>query len=128
MKAFCIPKHLASELKQAAQAGDINIKDLYDMTSEQRREVFQKYTDLETAKQINSGFEESIVSSQKDALKKWAEKTFVGKEKQSKQYKDVIDKIDQLDELGALNYKDATSFLEDMVSTRYWRLRLQTQV
>jgi hypothetical protein len=118
MKAFCIPKNLAANLKEAAKRGDIKIEDLYNMDSKGRKAVFEKYTDAETAQNINSGFEESIVSAQKDSLKKWAENTFVGKEKNSKEYKDVLDKISQLDELGVLDPNESNSFLEDMVATR----------
>lgn len=117
MKAFCIPKSLAANLKSAAQRGEINIKDLYNMDSDGRRAVFEKYTDAETARNINIGFEESIVSTQKTALESWAKKTFTGDQK-SKEYKDVLDKVNQLDEVGALSLDDADGFLGDLVAAK----------
>lgn len=117
MKAFCIPVSLAEKLKEAARSGEIEIRDLYEKTSEQRREIFSKYTDNETARLINSGFEEAMISAQKTSLKKWAEKTFTGEARRTKVYKDVIDKINELDELGVVDPFSDT-FLEDLAATR----------
>lgn len=117
MKEFCIPKHLAAELKQAAVKGEINIQELYGMNSAERKSVFEKYTDKTTAQNINTGFEEAIMSAQKDSLKKWAEKTFVGGKK-TKQYTDVLTKIEELETIGVLDSNNQQEFLEDLVGAR----------
>lgn len=118
MKTFCIPPALADRLKTAAIAGEINIAQMYEMSSEQRRGLFEKYVDAETAKQINIGFEKAMTSSQKTALKKWAENTFNSKAKKTTQYKDVLDKINELDDMGLLTPEKADAFLEDLVSSK----------
>jgi UDP-glucose 6-dehydrogenase len=59
MPIFCIPKHIAAKLKEAAANGEINIKALYEMNSQQRNEFWKKYVNEETAQFINSGFEKS---------------------------------------------------------------------
>lgn len=117
MKEFCIPKYLAENLKKAAKAGEIDIKKLYEMSSPERRAVFEKYTDKPTAQSINVGFEEAMISAQQDSLKEWAESTFKGKKKK-KEYKDVLDKIGQLNVMGVLDSENQEGFLEDLVSAR----------
>lgn len=114
MAIFCIPKQLAKELKKAAKNGEINIAQLYDMTSEQRREFFQEYTDLPTATEINAGFERAIVSEQKKALANWAEEVFVGKQKKHK--KGIVDKINNLSESDLLDVGVSGAFMEDLVT------------
>lgn len=116
-KFFCLTKQLADNLKAAAVRGEINVSEMYNMTSEQRASLFEKWVDKKTAGSINAGFEEAMVSDQKSALKKWAEKTFTGGEKARAIRKDVFDKIDRLNELGVLNPKNADNFLSDLVAT-----------
>lgn len=117
--AFCIPAPLADRLKKAARDGAFDIPKMYEMTSAQRRELFNKYVDdVQVAKEINAGFERAMISNQKNALTKWASKTFNSKAKQSQQYKDVLAKIDELDEAGLLNSKNADNFLQDLVAER----------
>lgn len=118
MSTFCIPKNLAKNLKEAAKRGDINIKDLYLMTSVERREFFKKYTDEATAKGINAGFEKAISSSQQNALKKWAEKTFTPQEKKKQSYKNVIDKINSLKENDLLDPEKSENFYADMIGEK----------
>ena len=72
MAFFCLSKEVADNLKARAVAGEINIQELYDMTSEKRRSFFEKFVDKETAKGINAGFEQAILSDQQTALKNWA--------------------------------------------------------
>lgn len=118
MKEFCIPVALADKFKKAAQAGEIDIQDLYEKTSDERRAIFSKYTDKNTAQLINTGFEEAMVSAQKESLMNWAKKTFVGDAKKTKVYKDVIDKINELDSLGVINPNNSDQFLEDLAATK----------
>ena len=83
-KAFCIPPALADTLTKAAQNGEINIAQMYEMSSADRRKLFTKWVDDETAKQINLGFEKAMISNQKNALKKWAKDTFNATAKKEK--------------------------------------------
>jgi len=117
MKGFCIPKNLASKLKEGATRGEFNISEMYSMDSKSRRALFESYVDTSTAIKINSGFEGAMLSSQSNALKRWAENTFIGKESKTNRRADVLKQIDSLQELGALNPANSEGFLQDLVST-----------
>lgn len=126
-KAFCIPKNIAEQLKEAVKNGEWNMQTLWDMTSKQRHELFMKYVDDATALRMNAGFEQAMVSQQQNALVKWAEKVFVGQDEKTKSAKkDVIDKIKELQEVGYIKTavgkngelqmnEEAEIFLSDLV-------------
>lgn len=117
-KAFCISVELANKLKTAAKAGEIDIAKMYAMDSATRRGLFEKYVDKATAREINTGFEKAMVSTQKTALKKWAESTFTSSEKKTARFKDVLTKIEELDKAGVLTANDQNGFLEDLVFSK----------
>lgn len=118
MSNFCLPKDIADNLKAQAVAGKIDIAKMYNMTSSQRSALFETWVDKNTAKQINAGFEEAMISEQQTALKNWAKNTFSGSEKVAGKKKDIIDKIDRLSELGVLTPKNADAFLSDLVAIK----------
>lgn len=115
-KVFCLSKQLADRLKAAAIRGEINLTEMYKMSSEERSALFQKYVDKDTAQMLNGGFEEAMISNQKTALKNWTEKTFTGKEKTKGVKSDIFDKIDRLDQLGVLTPTNIKTYLSDMVA------------
>lgn len=115
---FCVHPAAVEQMKKALKEGDIDIKELYAMNSDERRAIFGKYVSEENAKFINGKFESAMVSSQKDALKTWAENTFNPKEKTKLPFQNLMDKINDLDNLGVLNPTDANSFLKDLVAER----------
>lgn len=117
MATTCITKQLAEQLKVAVKAGKINIAKMYEMTSKERREMFEYYVDTETASFVNGKFEEAMISTDVNALKSWAKTTFNIKEKKRARYNDVLKKIDTLKELGVLDPEKSTAFLEDLVAT-----------
>jgi len=118
MPTFCIPKHLLSKLKESALKGEVNISELYKMSSQERRDFFAKYTDKELGRFINTKFENAMISKQKDALTKWANSVFKPESKSKPVFKTVLDKINSLNDLGVLNPKSEDSFLEDLVSDK----------
>lgn len=118
MKKFCITQETADKLKQAAKDGAINVESMLAMSSEERRALFEKYVDKETALGVNTGFEGAMVSTQKTALKKWAERTFTAAEKKTGKFNDVITKINNLDKTGVLNPTEGKPFLEDLVASK----------
>ena len=118
MAKFCLTKELADNLKAAATKGDINIAQMYEMSSSERSSLFEKYVDKTTAKNINAGFEEAMISDQQSSLTKWVKDTFSGSEKVQGRKKDVIDKINRLSELGLLTPKNTDAFLSDLVATK----------
>lgn len=116
--AFCIPVVLAEQLKAAAQRGEIDIAKMMEMTTQERNEMFQKWVDASTAKEINLGFEKAMVSTKQTALRNWAKEVFVGSEEKQRQYKDVLNKIDDLKEQGLLNPKSERAFLQGIVEEK----------
>lgn len=105
-------------MKAAVKSGEISIQDLYDMTSNQRRETFGRYASGELAQEINSKFEAAMISKQKTALKKWAESVFTAREKQKQNYTNVINRINELEKMGVLNNQNSDSFLSDLVADK----------
>lgn len=115
-KSSCIMVSTAEKMKQALRDGEINIAELYNMTTEERRGVFEQFASRELAEEINAKFERAMVSKQKSALAKWAEKTFTPKQRESKAYQSVVDRINELDDLGVLNNQNADSYLKDLIT------------
>jgi hypothetical protein len=118
MAAFCIRPDLAEKLKAAAKAGEIAIEKMYTMSSEDRRKLFEKYVDPETAKGVNTGFEKAMSSEQQAAIGKWVKDTFSSREKQKPEYKDILTKINELHDKGVLTPENEKAFLEDLVADK----------
>ena len=118
MAILCIDRVVAEKLKQAVADGEITIQGLYDMTSAQRRAIWEKYVSPELAQHINAHFEMAMVSKQKHALRDWAKAVFAGKEKKSPHYKSVIEKIESLDKTGVLDSSNRQGFLEDLAAEK----------
>lgn len=118
MASFCLPKQLADTLKDAAKRGEIDIAQMYEMTTQQRRDLFTKWVDELTAIDINAGFEKAMISSQQTALKDWAEAVFDAKKKDTPRYRDIVDKINSLEDLGVLTPENEDAFLQDLVASK----------
>lgn len=118
MAILCITREVAESLKRAARAGRINIAEMYKMSSEQRRDLFGEYVNEENAQFINTKFEEAMVSTDKNALKKWAEIAFNTKEKKESGYRDVLEKIQDLEKQGLLTPENTDAYLEDLVADK----------
>lgn len=116
--AFCILPEHAEKLKAAAKAGEITIEKLYTMSSQERRELFGKYVDQESAQGVNAGFEKAMASEQQKSLAKWVEKTFTATEKKKAEYKDILTKIDDLTKQGVLTPEGEKAFLQDLVTEK----------
>jgi hypothetical protein len=116
MRNFCLTKEVADKLKQAAISGKINIAELYEMTSSKRRALFSEFVDKETARLVNAEFESAMISTQADALTKWATKTFKGKDDPRRQ--DVAQKIKSLEKTGVLTPEGEDAFLEDLAAIK----------
>lgn len=118
MAVFCIPKHLVDKLKQSAIKGEVNIKELYSMSSEQRRAYFTKFTDAELGRFLNVEFEKAMISKQQTALTDWAKSVFTPEAQKKPVYKSVLEKINTLSELGVLTPKNEQAFLQDLVAEK----------
>lgn len=118
MAAFCIRPELADKLKAAAKAGEISIEKMYEMSSQDRRGLLEKYVDAESAKGVNAGFERAMASEQKNAIAKWVNNTFSSGEKAKPAFKDITDKIHELDKQGLLTPESEKAFLQDLVAEK----------
>jgi hypothetical protein len=118
MPIFCIPKNLVQKLRDSALKGEVDIRKLYDMTSQERRDFFTGFTDANLGKLLNTEFEKAMVSKQKRAITDWAQSVFSPKEKTKPAYKSILDKINAMDEDGILSPKTEDAFLEDLVSDK----------
>lgn len=120
MAVICILKEVADSLRQALTKGDlkIDIESMYKMTSKERRALFAPFVDTETAKFINSKFENAMKSSNEKALENWAKSVFTAQEKKSGKYQDVLKKIEKLKELDVLDPENNDAFLEDLAATK----------
>lgn len=65
MAFTCLPAEAAKAFKDALKSKDIQIADLLTMTSEARLAVFEKFTDVKQAKELNLLFEEKLVLKNK---------------------------------------------------------------
>ena len=118
MTMFCIPPNMVEKLKESALKGSINLKELSDMSSAERRKFFAGHTNPALGKFINTEFEKALVSNQKAALTDWATSVFKAQAKKGPAYKNMLDKINSLDEIGALDPTSKKAFLEDLVSDK----------
>jgi len=70
---FCLPPQEAEKLKKAFKDGKISPDKLVEMTSTERRELFDKYLSAESAKEVNLLFEKKLLLvNQEKAMYDWA--------------------------------------------------------
>jgi len=114
--AWCLTQDQEAKFKAALMSGKIDPFKLADMTSEQRRTLFEKFVDNENAVKINSLFESKLLlKNQVQGFKSWAKRT-VGMSPEVK--RDLNNKIVRLSEQGILDPKELQDFKEDLVKTR----------
>jgi len=114
--AWCLTVDQEARFKKALLDKKIDPFKLADMTSEERRALFEKYVDPENAIQINSLYESKLLlKNQVTGFKTWAKRA-LGMKPQAK--RDLLSKIERLDEIGVLEPKDLKAFKEDLARTR----------
>lgn len=113
MPVTCLIPEVVNTLKKAAGSGAIDIAAMFNMSSSQRRNLFKKYVDDETAIFLNTGFEKAMVSARKDALKDWVKKTFNHKDPRKN---DISDRLEEMEKKGLVSTKGQVSFLEDAIA------------
>lgn len=91
----CLPKYAAVKLGEGFRESGMDMKKLSTMTSDERRTFFSKYIGEEAGGFVNTSFEKSIVSTQRDALSNWVKKSFVG---QAEKKKTLLDKVNSIEE------------------------------
>lgn len=118
MALFCLPKKDVEKLKKSALKGEINIKELYNMSSKERRDFFTEHTDERLGKFINTEFEKAMISKQQTAVTDWAKSVFTPQARTKPVFKNIVDKIKSLDDIGVLTPETEDAFLEDLVSDK----------
>lgn len=114
--AWCLTKDQENKFKQALIEKKIDPFKLADMSSDQRRTLFEKYVDPQNAIKINSLFESKLLlKNQISGFKSWVNRT-VGITSQTK--RDLYSRIDRLQELGVLNPSEINNFKKDLARTR----------
>jgi hypothetical protein len=113
MAIVCIPREEANKIKQGIKNGDINIENMFGMTSEQRFSMFRKYVDESMAKFLNVNFERAMISNKKTAMIDFAYK-LGGKMDISKD--DITKQIDEVGDI--LNNTDSIEKIEDIISQK----------
>ena len=112
--AWCLTRDQEAKFRQALIDKKIDPFKIADMTSEQRRALFEQYVDSENAVKINSLYESKLLlKNQVAGFRTWA-KRVVGVTPQIK--RDLLTRIERLDK--ALDPKELKEFKEDLVRTR----------
>jgi hypothetical protein len=114
--AWCLTKDQESKFRNALVSGEIDPFKLAEMSSGERKALFEKHVDGENAININSLFESKLLlKNQQQGFKSWAKRALGMSPKVSR---DLLSKIERLDEIGVLEPKDLKSFKEDLARTR----------
>lgn len=114
MANFCLPQAAVDKFTNALRNGQIDPYKLRDMSSNERRGIFEKIVGKEGAKQVNAEFEaRTLLKNQNLAYTNWAKKT-AGLTPQVR--RDLIAKIQRLDHI--LSPEEEKPFLQDLASKR----------
>lgn len=113
--AFCLIKPLADKFKMALREGKINPQELADMSSDERRTLFEQYVGEENATQVNALFESKLLLKDvQRGMIQWA-KEITGIKPETR--KGMIARIERLD-TRILNPENQEAFLQDLASRR----------
>jgi len=114
--AWCLTEPQEAKFRAALVSGKIDPFKLADMSSEERRVLFEKYVDGENAININSLYESKLLlKNQQQGFETWAKRA-IGMAPKVK--RDLLSKIERLDEIGVLEPKTLKAFKEDLARTR----------
>ena len=108
---LCVPKSEIEKVKKALRSGDFTIAKLYEMNSEEMRQLFSHYVGDTMAGRVSAVFEEAIISSNKKALANVIKRTF-----EPTKRADLLKKVEGIDKL--LTDKDIQGFKENFVSRK----------
>lgn len=112
--AWCLIPQVANDFKKAILDGRIKPDELGQMSSAERRAIFESIVGKHNAAQVNGLFEgKLLLKNQKQAMVSWARRTL--KDNPTVQ-RDVISKIERLDKV--LDAVNENAFLEDLVAQR----------
>lgn len=118
MAIFCLSQEAISKLKKSAIKGEVDVKQLYEMNSAQRRAFFTKYTDADLGKFLNTKFEQAMASKKRTALTDFVKSVYAPKQQVKPVFKNVLDKINSLDEEELLSATSEHALLEDLIADK----------
>lgn len=111
---ICLPKELTSQFLQAIKSRSLNIKDLSEMSSDERRSVFEEVVGKDNAKEVNTLFEQKMtLKNQQTGMINFIKE--VGGLK-PEQERSIIDRINKAEEV--LKPADIKSFLADYAAKK----------
>lgn len=114
MPNFCLPQSAVNKFTDALRSGKIDPYKLNQMSSAERRAVFEDVVGKIGAHQVNAEFEtKMLLKNQKTAYTNWA-KEVAGLKPQAR--RDLVAKIGKLDH--ALDPDEEHGFLQDLASTK----------
>ena len=113
--SICIPKEIAQSLKLAVNRGEVSLKKLSEMSTEARREVFERYLkDADLAKKLNIGFEARMNSETAGILRKYVLREM--SKVSPKVKKSLVEKINKLENV--FNPEEGKPFLADLAEQK----------
>ena len=113
--SYCIPKADANAFIAALKSGAINPEKLMDVSSGDRRAIFEKVVGKANAEGVNAAFESKLLlKDQQRGLQRWIEQT-AGLSPKTK--KDFIDKIKAMDTI--LEPVEEKAFLADIAAKKF---------
>lgn len=114
MAGFCLPKAAVDSFTNALRSGKIDPYKLNQMTSEERRGVFEGIVGKEGAAQVNAEFEaKTLLKNQKYAYTAWAKKV-AGITPDTR--RDLMARISKMDHI--LNPGEEKQFLSDLAAKK----------
>src|SRR3990167_5747568 len=112
--AFCLDKKESEKFLSALRSGKLDPPKMLDLSSAQRRAIFEKLIGKENAQEVNAQFEAKILlKDQKRGLVSWAKK-LTGISEQTR--RDLIAKIEKMEKI--LEPETERAFLEDLVAKK----------
>lgn len=115
MAGYCLPPEEVDRFKAAMAAGHLDVFQLQDMSSADRRSTIAQYIGDEHASEVNAAFEQKLLLRYKFGLFEWAKQ--VTTDLSDSQRKTILDKINNLDDR-ILNPSDEKSFLADLAAEK----------
>ena len=114
--AWCLLRSKAKELKQAIADGKVDIYELKDMTSKERREYFKQWVSEEDAKQINLEYERKLTQKNYErAMVSWAQKV-TGMKKEAK--RDLQTRIQNMIKRGEITAENYDQKMDELIAYR----------
>lgn len=112
---FCLPKKEAQKFLEALRGGKLVPEKLIEMSSEQRRTLFEGIVGKENASNVNALLESKLIlKDQKRGMVTWA-KQITGLKPATRQ--DLLSKIERMDKVLDANSKEV--FLEDLAAKKF---------